>query len=62
MLIQYSIGIVYNVPRRPWGKSEIQIYVDGELKRVAVMKTPYFSDVSIETAAPAIKYLAKIPN
>ena len=44
--LQYSIAIVYSVPKRPWGKSEVQVYIDGEQKKVAVMKTPSFSEVS----------------
>ena len=43
--LQYSISIVYSVPKRPWGKSEVQIYIDGEVKKIAVMRTPNFSDV-----------------
>lgn len=44
--LQYSISIVYNVPKRPWGRSEVQIFVNGGLKKIAVMRTPNFSDVS----------------
>ena len=55
--MQYSVGIVYNVPRRLWAKSEIQIFVDGELKKVAIMKTPNFSDVSVAIGRVDNSYL-----
>lgn len=44
-VLQYSISVVYSVPKRPWGRSEVQIYINGELKKITVMRTPNFSDV-----------------
>ena len=38
---------MYHISKKPWGKSEMSIYIDGELKKVAVMKAPNFSDVSL---------------
>ncbi len=45
--LQHSVSVVYYLPKRPWGKSEVSVYINGELKKTAFMKTPSFSEVSV---------------
>ena len=45
--LQLNICIVYHVPMMSWDKIEMGMYVNGKLKKMAVMKAPNFSDVRI---------------
>ena len=58
LYLQHNICIVYHVSKKPWSKSEMCIYIDGELKKVAVMKAPNFTDVSF---MPASQYILHFP-
>ena len=43
--LQHSVCVVYRGSKMPWQKGDMQLFVDGKLRKTAAMKGPNLSDV-----------------